>query len=421
MNNFNRTENQLNEHISYSLIDSTCETLSNANPTVERIKRIAAHGFEASQISNMVESFIAQNRIAQTIDVEKMIDRFTNHYPFLELYKHDALQGTIVADYILSLTSNYDICSNIFIMLPNLWSHAFPLEKLDNQMGYFGWLKQILACVNLYNAESAQHYGVQHFVSNVCHSFCLAELSVKLKQTETFSHFADIDREAYGTVEDLRSNVKHFDVFNKKDGNLLSYIHNYIMNMSKLLNLRNITIIWPEEILATDLFSLIGNILFDTESNISIGDVEGLVSKLNTNILHVLTKNTCPDIEISKRFIDPPDVLLERQLVRLSTNDATSVDADRQVFRLHRTDILNYVTKRNAVVAFFLRRIHNLSFAPSDMGSAFNSSFLSNLMVMRETDLKMNMYNDNAVVSALNLDYLDIVNLTRIIAAGEYE
>lgn len=425
LDNFNHTKAQLNEHFCKFAMENASDSLSDARLSVERIKQIAAHGFEASQISNLVESFIAENRVSQSADVQRLLDKFTNHYPFLELYKNDALQGTIVTDYVLSLGSNYDIGSNIFNMLPKLWTRAFPMDKFDHQMGYFGCLKQILTCVHLYNTQTKQNHGVQHFMADECHTFNPTELAVKLRQTETFLHLEEMGREAYKTVESLRLNIKHFDVFNKKDGNLLNYIYNYITNMIRLLNLRDMAITEPEEILATDLFSLIGHIIFDADSAVSPGDVEVLVSNLNTNILHVLTKNTCPDIEISKRFIDPPEILLKQLLDKLSGGVAAEglKITDRQVFQLHRRDILSYVANRNGLVAFLMGQIHGVSLASDDdepLALDFNPGFLKNLLAMQETQIKMEMYNDNAVVAALNLDYFDVINLERLIKNEKY-
>lgn len=427
LDNFNRTKSQLNEHFCKYANENASDSLSDASTSVERIKQIAAHGFEASQISNLVETFIAKNRIAQSADVQKLLDKFTNHYPFLELYKQDALQGTIVTDYVLSLASNYDICFNIFNMLPKLWTRKFPIDKLDNQMGYFGCLKHILASVNLYNNQMKQNHGVQYVMSNECHTFNPNELALKLKQLETFLHLEQLGVEVYKSVDILKSNIKHFDVFNKKYGNLLNYIYSYIMNMNRLLSLRGISLTSPEQILATDLFSLIGIIIFEAESTVLLGDIEGLVSNLNTNILHVITKNTCPDIEMSKRFVDAPETMLDRLLTNLNNSNVDGEDehriTDRRVFQLHRTDILNYVAKRNALVAFLVGQIHGLKLSADDEEVIldFNAGFLKNLLAMQETDVKMELYDDNAVVAALNLDYFDVINLERVIKTGKYE
>lgn len=420
LQNFNQTKAQLNENCK-SAAENASKNITPASPSVEHIKQIAAHGFEASQISNLVESFISNNKISQTPDTQRILDKFSAHYPFLELYKNEALQGTTVTDYVLSLTSNYDICFNIFNMLPKMWTKKSPMDKLENQMGYFGCIKHILACVNLYNNQMQHNDGVQHLIAGQCYSFNPTKMSVKLKQEETFVHLEQLGTDAFKTVEVLKANVKHFDVF-KKDGNLLNYIYCYIMNMNRLLHFKNMTLATPEQILSTDLFSLIGDIIFDANSNISPNDIESVVSNLNTNILHVLTKNTCPDIEIAKRFIDEPQVLLERMLANVANGNGDGIEPilERKVFQLERRDVLQYVARRNRLVAFIMGHTHGLQ--DDEEGNLdFNPGFLKNLLAMNETRVKMELYGHNQTVAALNLDCFDVINMQRIIKEEKYE
>lgn len=421
LEHFNQTKSQLNENCK-SAAENASKNLTSASPSVEHIKQIAAHGFEASQISNLVESFISNNKISQTADTLKILDKFSAHYPFLELYKNEALQGTTVTDYVLSLTSNYDICFNIFNMLPKLWTKKTSMDKLDNQMGYFGCLKHILSCVNLYNNQMKQNHGVQHLIASECYSFNPTKLATKLKQEETFVHLEQLGTDAFKTVDVLKANVKHFDVF-KKDGNLLNYIYCYIMNMNRLLHFKNMTLATPEQILSTDLFSLIGDIIFDTDSTISPTDIESVVSNLNTNILHVLTKNTCPDIEISKRFIDEPRMLLEQLLANVSNGNGAAFEkiVEAKVFQLERRDVLQYVAKRNKLVAFIMGHIHGLSDDEETNFEYCNPGFLRNLLAMNEAKVKMELYGNNLTVAALNLDYFDVINLQRIFKEEKYE
>lgn len=428
LDNFNRTKAQLNESFRKYAAENASKSMPDAGLSVEYIKQIAAHGFEASQISNLVESFISRNKLKQTPDVQKLLDKFANHYPFLELYKNDSLQGTTVTDYVLSLASNYDICLNIFNMLPKLWSKKSSIDKLDRQMGYFGCLKHILACVNLFNAQTKQSHGVQHLITNTCYTFNPNELDTKLKQDEVFVQVERMGADAYQSVDVLKTNLKSFDIFCRRDGNLLNHIYCYIMNMNSLLQLNNSLLATPEQTLATDLFSLIGDIIFDNAPTISPSDIESLVSNLNTNILHVLTKNTCPDIEISRRFVAKLEQLLERLLQNLANGNVRKGSIEtveiKKVFKLERGDILNYVLMRNALVGYLMAHIHGLRSVMTEEQDAnyeFNPSFLKNLLGMRETRTKGVIYDNNSTVAALNLDYFDVIGLERLIKERKYE
>lgn len=428
LNNFNQAKAQLNANFRKYAVENASKTIPDDSKSVEYIKQIAAHGFEASQISNLVESFISKNKVKQAQDVQKLLDKFSNHYPFLDLYKGDALQGTTVTDYVLSLASNYDICLNIFSMLPKLWGKKSSIDKLDKQMGYFGCLKHILACVNLFNKQTKQNHGIQHLITNTCYTFNPSELETKLKQEEIFVQFEHMGMDAYQTVDVLKTNLKCFDVFCRKDGNLLNHIYCYIMNMNSLLNFKHMTLATPEQILATDLFSLIGDILFNNASTISPNDIESVVSNLNTNILHVLTKNTCPDIEISRRFLAVPERLLDRLIENVTTenfyDESIETIQDKKLFKLERGDILSYVLTRNTLVAYLMAHIHGLRSVMNeeqDTSYDFNASFLKNLLQLRETRTKTVIYDNNSTVAALNLDCFDVIGLERLIKEKKYE
>lgn len=410
-------------------MENASKSHSSSGMNVGLIKQIVAHGFESSQIINLVETFITKNKIPQPVEVEKLLDKYSVHYPFLELYKNKAIQATTVTDYVLSLPNNYDICVNIFHMLPKLWSNESRLEKFECQMGYYGCLSHIITCANLYNAHRHSNHGLQYLISNECYTFNPTELAVKLKQEETFVNLEMRGSEAFKSLEILKGNIKQFDVFNRKDGNLLSYIFYYIMNMNRLLYFKKITLATPEEILATDLFSLIGDIIFDNESVLTPGDIETVVSNLNTNILHVLTKNTCPDIDICRRFVEEPEKLLERLLSNLTNGNAGLGESqykinERKVFKLERKDIVNYVMKRNVLVAYIMGQIHGLKPTNAEeleTNLEFNVTFLKNLVVMLETRIKTEIYRNNATVSALNFDYFDVERLQRVIDDKRYE
>lgn len=407
--------------------------------SVEEIKNLVVHGFEASQILNHLEQFIVKNPIVESHDTKALIDRFVDNYPYLKLYTGNPLQATTVTDYMLNVTGDADSCFNIFNMVPKLWDNEIEIERFVNQIGYFGTFKKIVSCLSLFSASSPEEnivnespITVQRMLATKCNSFNADEVQLNLKQQQAYLKLQSIDAKSVSTVAKLKEHIQQFDIFNKRDGNLLSLIFFYAINMNRLTNFqsscefREFDSIALQEILEVDLFAMIGDIIFDNNQTISLADIEAIVCNLNTNLLHVISCNTCPYISIQAK--SKTDV--EKQLQKIvnffenGNENALKMSAETTVnlnrFEVKRNDILEYVAKHNRLMAFLMGEIHQLKSDESKTTKTeLNAIFLENLKMMKETKMRLENIEQHNMTCALRFDIFDVDVLEKLISEQE--
>lgn len=438
--NMNQLKSQLKEFLLQPIYPA--DNKMDTDYSVEEIKNLVVHGFEASQVLNLLESFIATNPIVQSRETRTLLDRFALNYPYLDLYTGSQLQGISVTDFLLSVTINSDMCFNIYNMLAKLWDKdGGRIERLVNQFGYYGGFKHMLGTLSLYNISREYSYGIQHVLANECYLFNANEMTVKLRQEKTYAHLQKIDMSALATIQGLKENIIQFEMFNKKDGNLLSYVFYYSINMNRLTNFKNINFkeidaVSLQQILEIDLFSLIGEIVFDNNSSISLADIEAIVCNLNTNLLHVISMNTCPVISICGKFVPDAAQRLD-QIINLldgtegmagdptltDQSDQKQMKRQRTKFQIKNKDVLAYIQRHNALIAYLMGEIHDLKCSNAEDGltSQINCSFLDNIMVMRELTIRRSDFDaNNSMVAALNFDYFNLDTLMRLIVERNY-
>lgn len=441
--NMNQLKSQLKEFLLQPIYPA--DNKMDTDYSVEEIKNLVVHGFEASQVLNLLESFIATNPIIQSRETRTILERFALNYPYLDLYTGSALQGISVTDFLLSVTNSSDMCFNIYNMLSKLWDkEATRIERLVNQLGYYGGFKHMLGTLSLYNISREYSYGIQHVLANECYLFNATEMAQKLKQEATYARLQRLDMDALATIQGLKENIIQFEIFNKKDGNLLSYVFYYSINMNRLsnfkhLNYKEIDAVSLQQILEIDLFSLIGEIVFDNISTISLADIEAIVCNLNTNLLHVISMNTCPVISICGKYV--PDTaqqlheildVLNGDSVDVTPTPATTNESqtkeqrrERTKFQIKNKDILAYIHRHNALIAYLMGEIHDLKCSISQEGttqvSQINPNFLENVLNMDELAIRRAAFDtSNPMVAALNFDYFNLDTLKRLILEGNY-
>lgn len=437
--NMNQLKSQLKEFLLQPIYPA--DNKMDADYSVEEIKNLVVHGFEASQVLNLLESFIATNTIVQSRETRNILERFAPNYSYLDLYTGSALQGISVTDFLLSVTNNSDMCFNIYNMLAKLWDKdATRIERLVNQLGYYGGFKHMLGTLSLYNISREYSYGIQHVLANECYLFNATEMSQKLKQEETYARLQRLDMSALATIHGLKENIIQFEIFNKKDGNLLSYVFYYSINMNRLtnfkhLNFKEIDAVSLQRILEIDLFSLIGEIVFDNISSISLVDIEAIVCNLNTNLLHVISMNTCPVISICGKSVPDPAKQMNEILDALNGNNVVDVTPstaneshkeqrhERTKFQIKNKDILAYIHRHNALIAYLMGEIHGLKCINADEGTAsqINHNFMENILRMEELTIRKTEFDsNNSMVAALNFDYFNLDTLKRLILGKNY-
>lgn len=429
LENFNELKSQLKNHLKL-LPAYLNEGKMDSDYSIEEIRNLVVHGFESSEIISTLERFIANNSIVQSHDTKLLLERFSSNYPYLEQYNGSALQATTIIDYILSLSFNSDRCLNLLNLLPKLCDKFEMMDTHQNQIGYYNCMRQIITALSLYNTNRNQSFGIEDFLATQCYTFNTSNMTQKLKQEDIFNNLKQIDLSTLATLPGLKETITKFDIFSRKDENLLNYVFSYSIYMNRLMDFKNLVkkesnCLSLEEILKTDLFSLIGEIIFDNKAKVSLNDIEAIVCNLNTNLLHVITKNTCPAILVCDKFHANRDAELNDILNLLTGSEVSEEhqnnDIDKEnLFKIQNRDILNYVQQHNELVAYLLAKIHNIEL-DDDQTKTLNCEFLNNLMQMKEINIRTKSQNENnKMIAALRFDYFDLATIKELILRKDY-
>lgn len=379
---------------------------------------------ESQQITEILEQFLIKQPVRETAEIEQLLDRYVSNYPYLELYRGAILQGIIIIDYALSVP-NADICLNIINMLLPLWDKDEPIESWQNQIGYYSFIRQIMATLSIYNVTHSQSTGIQELLSTQLYKFCGSNLAHKLKQEDTFQKLKQIHLDVLSERTGLLEHVTNFDVFCKKNENLLQNVFGYSMNMNRLIHFKkpfeiDVNDVCLQEVLEIDLFSLIGEIMFDENANVTLSEIEAIVCNLNTNLIHVITTNTSPTISICDKFNSSPNDELNKIYKLLIKSEEhgnyqIKTNATRKPFKIKRHDIFDYVYQHNELIAYILGKIHGFEASESDetVKLKLNCSLFDNIIQMEEVAIRsVSIDPCDQMLAALRFDSFDL-SLTR--------
>lgn len=386
--------------------------------SIEEINNLVYFGFDSTQMMNHLERSLATLPGQETDESKLILDRFIQNYPYLRLYRDHALQSVIIVDCALSLPSNADICANLVNMLAKYWDKECESpEPYKNRIGYYGTIHHILDTLIIYNNNQPNDKTIciQELLSSKLYVFNEIHMTQKMKQEETFNRQKQIHLDELSTRNTLMENIMDFDVFSQKNENLLQYVFNYSMNMNRLIHFKHPTDEDTnrhclKEILEIDLFKLIGEIMFDENTIVPLKEIESIVCKLNTNLLHVITKNTCEIISVCEKFRLNLDDELKTTQKMLKADTLTECDSRvslRKPFKIKRHDILNYVRVYNELIAYILSEIHGIEpLDPNeDPKMRLNCMLLNNMKQMEELKIQMMSKEDyDHMTAALSLD-----------------
>lgn len=387
---------------------------------------------ESKQIMQILVQFLIKQPVRETIETKLLIDKYVTNYAYLELYRGPISQAIIVIDYALSVPKA-DICLNIINMLLPLWDKEEPIESWQNEIGYYSFIRQIMAILSIYNVTRSQSIDIQQLLSTQLYTFTSTKLAHKLKQEDTFQKLKQIPLDVLSERSSLLEYVTHFDVFCQKNENLLQNVIGYSMNMNRLIQLKkpldaDLNGSCLQKMLAIDLFALIGDIMFDENANVSLQEIETIVCSLNTNLIHVITRNTCPTISICDKFSPSPSDDLREIQELLKHNGETSLkdqmkNTARKPFKIKRHDIFDYVRQHNELIAYILNKIHNIEASETDENTqiGLNCSLFDNMIQMEEVVIRSTSSEpSHLILAALRFDTFDLKVQRELIEQKKY-
>lgn len=387
-------------------------------------------------IEHEIEQFTQMYPVPETPETSALLDRFIGNYPYLELYKGPSLQAVVIIDYSLNLPAIVGVSSIIDKTLPKLWDKEESIEQWQNRIGYYGFIRQILSAQSLCNVSRDNPIGLNELLSTELYSFNVSELAQRLQKEDTYKKQQQIALDALSTHAGLIENIVSFENYSRKNENLLHHVFAYSLNMNRLIQLKSPSGLHPdnvclEGILKIDLFSLIGDIMFNEDANVVLSDIESIVCNLNTNLLHVITTNTCPTISIRDKFSSSPIddfneilQLLAKEEDAIETNQSAnrSKSLQRKPFKIKRDDIIHYVRQHNELIAYLLMKIHGYEPMESDEfpNVALNCRLLENIIQMEELSSKDLESDSDDMVAALNFDPFGFDFIRELILQGKF-
>lgn len=406
--------------------------------SVAEIRDLVVHSFESSQIVSALEYFITAHPVRQSAETLALLERFAPNYPYLEQYMGPALQATTIVDYIISCSTNADSCLNMLNMIPRICDKFEAMEASHSRIGYFHSLKRFVAALTLHNNSRRQSCSMQDILTGHCYSFDVDTMARELKQEDMLDHLKDLPLATLETVAGIRETIAKFEVFGSKGENLLQHIYNYCVHMKRLVDLKaggaatpDPTALHMQQILETDPCELIGDIVFDPRRKVSLADVDAITSHMNTNLVHTITKNTCPNISIcdkaptspAERLSDILQLLTDDGYESAAPNAVEGMASVRHSFNAGNRDVLEYVRGHSELVATLLAEMHGMALdeANGADGGGVDLALLRNIMKMDVIDVRTALPEKaNRLVAALQFDIFDLAAAKELILRKQW-
>lgn len=406
---------------------------------VDRIRKVAAIGFEASKITNIMSSFAVANKIPPALtNYEPIIERYNVQYPFLQTYSRsdDLLQATIVVDLVLSLASNYDICANIFNMITKTWPfYRIPIEsKTKNDttttttttMGYYRFYRNLLSCLHQYKLSAHENLSVKRLLCDECYPLNVEQLEQTLEKEKFFKNLLKINStKDLQTIDELHGYGKQFEIITCDNNvNYFKRILSFVVNMQLLLQFKETRIrMSVTEILSQNICQIIDEIIF--EQSVSPMEIETIACNINTNLVHILAIIISPKIihSIADDYVKSEQKQLHEIANKISATSSNngsnrieiSLKNHSAIECKSNSKVINYIKKHCHLLAYLLNEINQLS----DETISYKSMCLENLKNLTEISAMVILYNGNKVTTALNYDRLDVNKLMEYLTNSE--
>lgn len=414
------------------------ETILQNQPPLTEFVEGDPIGDTQNAITHEIDQFQQNCPVPVAPETNALLHRFIGNYSHLELYKGVPLQAVNIIDHVLNLPATVEVSAIVDKLFPKLWDEKEAIGQWQERIGYYSFIRQIISAQSLHTATRERCVGFNEMLTTELYSFNEPELVLRLYKETTYKTQQQIALDTLNTHAGLSEAIHNFENYSQKNENLMQHVLAYAINMNRLRQLKGTfrvdidNNIYLEEILKVDLFALIGDIIFDECVKVSLDDIESIVCHLNTNLLHVITTNTCPTISIRDKFSSTPNNDVN-EILQLLTKDENTTDqipiqlecATRKPFKIERHDIFEYVRQHNELMAYLLTKIHGYEPLPEshDKFPAFqlNCRILDNIMQMEELSIHLNTdAADVRMLTALKFDSFALDAIRVLIMQANY-
>ncbi|KAM8705661.1 hypothetical protein ACLKA7_010032 [Drosophila subpalustris] len=394
-----------NIYANYEALDGDGNaTTGSTTTTVEKIKSVAAKGFELSKIISVVDNFAQAQKLQHSAELKNVLQRHSSNaqYGFLQQFQERNLNALIICDLIVNLRFNREITCNLLLVI----------RRQQQQQQHQQQSQQQLAPDGSSNA-SPREIGAMYLIQNLCecmrlleaagqkpalnellhrHSYALkpASLALQLQREVAFTTLYKKTSPDYAHSRELRTHSSLFQQL-KSRHNYYARFCGYVQQLACLLQLRDPNLEYHNsQLLRHDPYQVIGELIY--ECDITPLEIESNVAALHLNLVHVIALNICPQL-----------------------TEGGGKQKPRSVQAQKRDSIHNYILQHNQLLAQLLQAVQMGDLAQINTAeTTLNYACLHQLMQLPEMSTLALMYDQNPVMAALHTYKLDSTTLERL-------
>ncbi|KAH8312181.1 hypothetical protein KR044_009730, partial [Drosophila immigrans] len=394
-----------NIYANYEALDGDGNTAPGGTPTtVEKIKSVAAKGFELSKIISVVDNFAQAQKLQHSAELRSLLQRHSANaqYAFLQQFQERNLNALIICDLIVNLRFNREITCNLLLVIRRQQQQQQQPQQQQQQLSGDGS-----------SDGSPREIGAMYLIQNLCecmrllegagrkpalndllhrHSYALkpAPLALQLQREVAFATLYKKSSQDYAHSRDLRSHASLFQQL-KSRHNYYARFCGYVQQLARLLQLRDPNLEYHNtQLLRHDPYQVIGELIYECE--VTPLEIENNVNALHLNLVHVIALNICPQL-----------------------TEAGGRQSPRSVQPQKQESIHNYIFQHNQLLAQLLQAIQVGDLTPVNATeTSLNYNCLQQLMQLPEMSTLSLMYARNPVMAALNTYKLDSSTLERL-------
>ncbi|XP_060650775.1 zinc finger FYVE domain-containing protein 26 homolog [Drosophila nasuta] len=376
--------------------------------TVEKIKSVAAKGFELSKIISVVDNFAQAQKLQHSAELRSLLQRHSANvqYAFLQQFQERNLNALIICDLIMNLRFNREITCNLLLVIRRQQQQQQEQQQQlsgdgssdvnPREIGAMYLIQNLCECMRLLEGAGRKP-ALNELLYRHIYALKPASLALQLQREVAFTTLYKKTSQDYSHSRDLRAHASLFQQL-KSRHNYYARFCGYAQQLARLLQLRDPNLEYHNtQLLRHDPYQVIGELIY--ECDITPLEIESNVNALHLNLVHVIALNICP------------------QLI-----EAGSRQPQRSVQPQRQESIHNYIFQHNQLLAQLLQAIQVGDLTPINATeTSLNYSCLQQLMQLPEMSTLSLMYARNPVMAALHTYKLDSTMLERLDLSKELQ
>lgn len=390
------------------------------------IQKVAAIGFETTKISNIIETFVDQNKIVQSGNDAQVLKQSENSHTYLKQYKSKFLPSITIADLMISLPTKLELNQTIH----NLINAYYDVGTVKPLLGHFRFTHTLMECLAIHKKQSnpekpEDDITIQYLLAEEIYSLDPKEYFRKLDNLKNFNRLMDKNLQ-YELNDDVRAQdiLKQTELW-KSDTNFMSRCHMYVKNVFELLNFYSKKDYTFDEVMNLNLYNVINEIIY--KNCYEPERIENFAFNIKTNLIYVIACGATQMISCDNRRIVADVKMLESFLENLkdpsneTINDLLKDGSDfyqPNLFKISNHNIMYYIKKDNFLLAYLLKEIQKFEYQTLK----YETNYLDNQRKLETVETLSVLFNGDMTLAALNYDQVNFHVLVRNLkSSNNYE